>query len=50
MTSMEFAIPGAEQAPRNTRPRRGIRNDSPILIDLSLAGTAAYWTTRWGAA
>lgn len=47
MTSLEFTIPGAARA-QTARPAKSARNDSPILIDLSLPGTSAYWTTRWG--
>jgi hypothetical protein len=48
MTSLEFTIPGSGRAPQAQRAPKGVRNDSPIFIDLSLAGTASYWTTRWG--
>jgi len=47
MTALEFTTPAVALEPRQS-PRRGVRNDSPIFIDLTLPGTALYWTTRWG--
>ena len=47
MTAQELTVPTAEKpAATPSRAPKG-RNDSPIFIDLSLAGTALYWTTRW---
>ena len=48
MTALELTppvvVPTPEKSPRAAKGR----NDSPIFIDLSLPGTAIYWTTRWG--
>jgi len=48
MTSQELMIPVAPASPESPPRTAKGRNDSPIFIDLSLAGTALYWTTRWG--
>ena len=49
MTALELTTPAvAPTSERSPRAAKGVRNDSPIFIDLSLPGTAIYWTTRWG--
>jgi len=48
MTALELTAPVVVPTPeKSPRAAKG-RNDSPIFIDLSLPGTAIYWTTRWG--
>jgi len=48
MTALELTTPVVVPTPeKSPRAAKG-RNDSPIFIDLSLPGTAIYWTTRWG--
>ncbi|QJR09882.1 hypothetical protein DSM104443_00932 [Usitatibacter rugosus] len=48
MTAAELTTPAVAITPdRAARAPKG-RNDSPIFLDLSLPGTALYWTTRWG--
>ena len=48
MTALELTTPVVVPTPEKSLRAATGRNDSPIFIDLSLPGTAIYWTTRWG--
>ena len=48
MTALELTTPEVATTPERTSRAVKGRNDSPIFLDLSLPGTALYWTTRWG--